>query len=200
MDRTVETYSSGQKMKLVFARSLISDAPILLLDEPTNTLDVQGARKLRKIVNELNKEEGKTVVYCTHQMFEADELCDRVAIIDYGNIVEIGSPNELKASLEQEDLIDIEGAFGVGIESEIASIAGVKTAFLRQLNGNGASEGENILSVTCKGSSRKVLPKIMDTLQTDGSSISYIKPRDVSLEDVFLHHTGRTLSEDTAVT
>ena len=66
IDRTVESYSSGQKMKMVFARALVNDAPILMLDEPTNTLDVKEARRLRAIVKEQNEEANKTVIYCTH--------------------------------------------------------------------------------------------------------------------------------------
>ncbi|MGA7270630.1 MAG: ABC transporter ATP-binding protein, partial [Acidimicrobiia bacterium] len=78
-DRTVETYSSGQKMKLAFGKALVNDAPLLVLDEPTNTLDVPSASELRAIVRDLNAA-GKTVIYTTHIMSEAETVGDRVAI------------------------------------------------------------------------------------------------------------------------
>jgi ABC-2 type transport system ATP-binding protein len=108
IDRTVETYSSGQKMKLAFAKALINQAPLLVLDEPTNTLDVPSARELRAIVRDLNGQ-GHTVIYTTHQMAEAEELCDRVAIMDQGKIIALGATGELRASLQQETVICVEG-------------------------------------------------------------------------------------------
>ena len=110
VDRTVETYSSGQRMILAFAKSLINDAPILILDEPTVTMDVPTARELRHIVKELNRQ-GKTIIYTTHLMHEAEELCDRVAIIDHGQIIALGTTAELKASIRTEDVVEMEGIF-----------------------------------------------------------------------------------------
>src|SRR3990172_7256092 len=107
-DRSVETYSSGQKMKLAFAKALINDAPLLILDEPTNTLDLPSARELRAVVRELNQQ-GKTVIYTTHIMSEAETMCDRVAIIDRGEVLALGSVPELKASMNREAVIRIEG-------------------------------------------------------------------------------------------
>src|SRR5262245_40838558 len=89
-DRAVESYSSGQKMKLAFAKALINDAPLLILDEPTNTLDVPSAHELRAVVRELNRE-GRTVIYTTHIMAEAETLCDRVAIVDHGQVLAVGT-------------------------------------------------------------------------------------------------------------
>lgn len=107
-DRAVETYSSGQKMKLAFGKALINDAPLLVLDEPTNTLDVPSASELRHIVRTLNQE-GKTVVYTTHIMSEAETLCERVAIIDRGQLLALGTVSELKASLRQDQVTHFEG-------------------------------------------------------------------------------------------
>ena len=91
----VETYSSGQKMNLAFGKALVNDAPLLVLDEPTNTLDVPSASELRAIVRDLNHQ-GKTVIYTTHIMTEAETLCDRVAIIDHGQLLALGTVEELK--------------------------------------------------------------------------------------------------------
>src|SRR5437867_9119434 len=103
IDRTVETFSSGQRMIVAFAKSLVNDAPILFLDEPTVTMDVPTARELRRIVREMN-DQGKTILYTTHLMHEAEELCDRVAIIDHGEIIALGTTQELKDSLSHEDV------------------------------------------------------------------------------------------------
>lgn len=196
-NRTVETLSSGQKMKFAFTRSLISDAPILLLDEPTNTLDVQGARELRRIVRRLNEEEGKTIVYTTHLMQEADELCDRVAIIDHGRIIDLDTPANLKASLatESSSVISIEGVFINGAVEKIQQIPGVLNAALSKLNG---TEATATLVVVCDNP-RAILPNVINTVITTGSSIAFLQTKDVTLEDVFLSKTGRTLAEDTTI-
>ncbi len=91
LDRPVETYSSGQRMKVAFARALVHDAPILVLDEPTNALDVHGARDLRLLLSELHRE-GRTVVFSSHILSEAEQLCDRVAIVDRGSIIALDTP------------------------------------------------------------------------------------------------------------
>ena len=94
-ERMVESYSSGQKMNLAFGKALINDAPLLVLDEPTNTLDVPSASELRSIVRQQNAQ-GKTIIYTTHIMSEAETLCDRVAIIDRGELLALGTVDELE--------------------------------------------------------------------------------------------------------
>ncbi len=91
----VETYSKGMKQRLQIARGLINDPDFLFLDEPTIGLDPIGARELRNIVKKL-KRMGKTIIFTTHYMQEADELCDRIAILDKGRIITIGTPTDLK--------------------------------------------------------------------------------------------------------
>jgi ABC-2 type transport system ATP-binding protein len=190
IDRTVETYSSGQKMLLAFAKSLINDAPILFLDEPTVTLDVHMAKELRKVVKELNKE-GHTIVYTTHMMQEADELCERVAIIDKGKIIALGTPSQLKASIPHEDVVNIEGIIPKKAVEELEEIHGVKKAVIKNEH-----EGKTYLGILCENS-RKILPKIIEVLTKSEAELEYIHPQDVTLEDVFIAKTGRALSVDT---
>jgi ABC-2 type transport system ATP-binding protein len=189
IDRTVETYSSGQKMKLAFAKSLINEAPILVLDEPTVTMDVHSARELRLIVKELN-EKGHTIVYTTHVMQEAEELCDRVAIIDRGEIITLGSPEELKAKIEKESVTKIEGIIPEKALMKVQALTGIKEAVLTSSNGMSRM-------VVVSENSRAVLPQIIRVLFDAGSTIEYISPEDITLEDVFISMTGRALSEDT---
>ena len=191
VDRTVETYSSGQKMKLAFAKSLIHEAPILILDEPTVTMDVHSARELRQIVKDLN-EKGITIVYTTHLMQEAEELCDRVAIIDKGEVIACGTPEELKGRIERESVTKIEGVIPEWALEEIQSMEGVKEAVLT--SNNGLSK-----LVIVSENSRVVLPHIIKKLFDSKSVIEYISPEDITLEDVFISLTGRALSEDTVV-
>jgi len=115
-ERTVESYSSGQKMKFAFAKALLNDAPVIFLDEPTVAMDVHGARKLRAIVKELPKH-GKTVVYTSHIMSEIVELCDEVAIIDKGKIIARDTPENLTKLSKKDRALSISGVFSeVAIE------------------------------------------------------------------------------------
>lgn len=189
--RTVETFSSGQKMLLAFAKALVNDAPILFFDEPTVTMDVPTARELRRIVRALNKEEGKTIVYTTHLMHEAEELCDRVAIIDRGQIIALGTPNELKSSLVRDDVVQMEGVFPTTVVERIRSIPGIRSVTVRD-----EAEGRVRLAVQCENS-RLLLPRMIEAASSDGASLEYIKPQEVTLEDVFITRTGRSLAVDT---
>jgi len=191
-DRTVETYSSGQKMLLAFAKALVNDAPILFFDEPTVTMDVPTARELRRIVRSLNKDEGKTIVYTTHLMHEAEELCDRVAIIDHGQIIALGSPNELKASLVREDVVHLEGVLPASVVDRLRAIPGIQ-----DVTAQAEANGRTSLAVRCDNS-RALLPRMIEAVTSDGASLEFIKPQEVTLEDVFVARTGRTLAVDTS--
>lgn len=192
VDRTVETYSSGQRMIVAFAKSLINDAPILFLDEPTVTMDVPTARDLRQIVKDLN-EAGKTILYTTHLMHEAEELCDRVAIIDHGGIIALGTTDELRRSLGQEDVVQLEGVFPEESVARMRAVPGI-----RAVNAVAMDSGLTKLDVACRDS-RAMLPKIIEAVTGNGATIQFIKPMEVTLEDVFIAKTGRTLSVDTRV-
>jgi ABC-2 type transport system ATP-binding protein len=103
----VETYSSGMQQRLHLARALLHDPELIFLDEPTVGIDPVGAREVRKIVKELI-DRGKTVLLTTHYMAEAEELCDRIAIIKEGNIVALDTPSALKSRISGDSVINIE--------------------------------------------------------------------------------------------
>lgn len=188
-DRTVETYSSGQKMNLAFGKALINDAPLLILDEPTNTLDVPSASELRAIVRHLNAQ-GKTIIYTTHIMAEAETLCDRVAIIDHGELLALGSIEDLKASLQRTRVIHIEGVISAKSAEAVRAIPSVSKATRTSKNGS------TLLMVVSDGG-REILPELIQTLSSSGASIQKLTPEEPTLEDVFIAKTGRTLAEDT---
>ncbi|MCK6624767.1 MAG: ABC transporter ATP-binding protein [Anaerolineae bacterium] len=190
-DRTVETYSSGQKMKLAFAKALINDAPLLILDEPTNTLDLPSARELRAVVRELNQA-GKTIIYTTHIMAEAETLCERVAIIDRGEVLALGTVAELKASLGREEVIHIEGVISAETSQVVQTLPGVSQAV------RATADGRTQLTVVGQNQ-RLLLPRLIETLSAHQAVIQKIVSEEVTLEDVFIARTGRTLADDTRV-
>src|SRR5438093_272443 len=100
-DDYVERYSTGMRQRLALARALLPNPPLVVLDEPTVGLDPQASRDLRDRVREL-KSQGRTVLLTTHYMEEADQLCDRVAIIDHGRIVALDTPAALKRTIRAE--------------------------------------------------------------------------------------------------
>jgi ABC-2 type transport system ATP-binding protein len=189
IDRPVESYSSGQKMKVAFAKAMIHDAPVLILDEPTIAMDFAAARKLREIVKMLNKE-GKTIIYTTHLMDEAQELCNRIAIIDHGEIIAIDTPENLIDELDQDDVITLAGEISEKTVKQIKSIEGVHDMSLVIKNGN---EHYKIICVDHK----KVLPGLITSITSNGSVVNSINVEKPTLGDVFIKLTGRSLSEDT---
>jgi ABC-2 type transport system ATP-binding protein len=190
-DRTVETYSSGQKMMLAFGKSLVNDAPVLILDEPTNTLDVPSARELRSLVRKLNSE-GKTVVYTTHIMAEAETLCERVAIIDHGEVIDQGPVDQLKRSLGREHVTHIEGVIPEAASLAVEALPEVSSVAIAASNG---ATRMTVLSTD----GRVVLPRMIEALTRNGALVQHVAPEEVTLEDVFVAKTGRTLDEDTRV-
>lgn len=196
-DRPVESYSSGQKMKFAFLRSLIADPPILILDEPTVAMDVQGARELRKIVKELNQDQHKTIVYSTHIMTEVEELADRVLIIDKGKIIDFDTIQNLTASLDQDESINIEGVFNSreDIISSLKTISGVKHVGFQKAT---TVEQNDILKIIVNDSKLQ-MPEIINELFKKNVQINYIDPKRISIEDVFIARTGYSLYEDTTV-
>ncbi len=188
-DRLFESYSSGQKMLFSFARAIVHDPPILLLDEPTAAMDVRNARKIRAIVKELNSD-GKTIIYTTHQMHEAEELCERLAILDYGRVIAEGSPAELKSLLRgRETVILIKGVFAPGIQEAVRDLDGVEAVE------QGEEGGEGYLRILAGGGS-EVLVSVIDALKGK-AEIHSVEQGVITLEDVFLHLTGRSLAQDT---
>ena len=190
-DRTVETYSSGQKMMLAFGKALINDAPLLVLDEPTNTLDLPSASQLRLIVRRLNTE-GKTVIYTTHIMAEAETLCDRVAIIDHGQLLALGTLADLKESLQRDHVTHVEGVISAKATEAVRLLAWVKQATRAD------QDGSTRLTVVAEEGQQN-LPELIQVLTRNAALLQKIAPEEPTLEDVFIAKTGRTLAQDTSV-
>jgi ABC-2 type transport system ATP-binding protein len=182
-DRPAKTYSGGMKRKLDIACGLLPDPKVLFLDEPTLGLDVQSRLKIWDYVRML-KARGMTVVMTTNYLDEADQLCDRLAIIDGGSIKTIGSPVELKIGLGGDivslTLKDTEKV--PSLETALKGQPAIKTV-------KATSEGLDIRVE----SAEKALPAILESANRVGCSIEFIQYNRPRLDDVFLAHTGRRI-------
>ncbi len=132
----VEGFSRGMRQRLHIARGLLHDPAILFLDEPSIGIDPIGARELRQTIGTL-RDEGKTILLTTHYMFEADELCDRIAVIREGQVVAQGTPEQLKARVTAGSVVEVEtfGTAGAGLADRLAqlrALAGVRGATVTQ--------------------------------------------------------------------
>jgi ABC-2 type transport system ATP-binding protein len=184
-DRPAKTYSGGMKRKLDIACGLLPDPKVLFLDEPTLGLDVQSRLKIWDYVR-LLKTRGMTVVMTTNYLDEADQLCDRLAIIDGGVIKTIGSPVELKVSLggdivsltlKERDKVPL-------LESALNGQPAIKAV-------KGTSKGLDIRVE----SPEKALPAILEAANRLGCTVEVIQYNRPRLDDVFIAHTGRRIEE-----
>jgi ABC-2 type transport system ATP-binding protein len=184
-DRPAKTYSGGMKRKLDIACGLLPDPKVLFLDEPTLGLDVQGRLKIWDYIR-LLKTRGMTVVMTTNYLDEADQLCDRLAIIDGGVIKTIGSPLELKVGLGG-DIVSLtikETDKVLSLESVLKGQPAIKAV-------RATSKGLDIRVE----SPEKALPIILECANRAGCSVEFIQYNRPRLDDVFLAHTGRRIEE-----
>jgi len=187
-DDYVERYSTGMRQRLTLARALLPDPPLVILDEPTVGLDPQASRDLRDRVREL-RAQGRTVLLTTHYMEEADQLCDRVAIIDHARIVALDTPAALKRTIRAEEVVHLE----LGIDGDDRTVLehlGRMATVARSERTNGT------LAVTAHcASARDFVPAAFDAARSAGATIRHVEVVPVTLEDVFLSLTGRALRE-----
>lgn len=186
----VEKYSTGMRQRVAIAKALLARPPILLLDEPTLGLDPQAARRLRELIAQL-KQEGHTILLTTHYMEEADQLSDRIGIIDTGRIIALDTPAGLKRRIDQKEIIRMEVSGWQGyIGEKLLALQEVENLVARR-------QGEDDLwEVSMQAqNSRTVLPKLIDNISQNGTrliNMNIVKP---SLEDVFIHLTGKALRD-----
>ncbi|HWF58721.1 MAG TPA: ATP-binding cassette domain-containing protein [Nitrospira sp.] len=184
-DRPAKTYSGGMKRKLDIACGLLPDPKILFLDEPTLGLDVQSRLRIWEYIRML-KTRGMTVVMTTNYLDEADQLCDRLAIIDGGKIKTLGSPAELKIALGG-DIVSLtlkETSRIQSLESDLTGRPAIKTV-------RATTKGLDIRVETPE----KALPTILESANRLGCDIEFIQYNRPRLDDVFIAHTGRAITE-----
>jgi ABC-2 type transport system ATP-binding protein len=182
-DKRVQTYSGGMRRRLELACGLINRPKVLFLDEPTLGLDVQTRAATWNYVKTLKKEFGMTIFLTTHYLEEADELCDRIAIIDHGRIVVIGSPTELKDSLGG-DIITLAIQKDEDITGLISKVEHVKD--VKKENGSYIIKSSN---------GELTAPLIIETLRNKGHVVTKLSLAKPTLNDVYLQYTGRSMRD-----
>ncbi len=175
--------SGGQKQRLALACALVGDPDLLFLDEPTTGLDPQARRQLWELIEEF-KLAGRTIVLTTHYMEEAERLCDRVAIMDHGKVIALGTARELIMSIGIEHMVEFSAAKGLDIAS-LCRMEGVRDVH--------PENGSVQMQVT---ELHRAVPALLDELSRQGVALTELRTHSASLEDVFVALTGRRLRDE----
>jgi ABC-2 type transport system ATP-binding protein len=200
--------SGGQKQRLAMAIALVGDPELLFLDEPTTGLDPQARRHLWDLVERL-KEAGRTIILTTHYMDEAQQLCDRVAIMDHGRVIALGTPKELIATVGGEDIVEF--AVGERTTADSSAAPAAKGASgsaqddkqkeryvpaLKAIPGVQSHRMEENLHQLSVSELHTAVPRIFAVLEEQGLHLSEFRTHSATLEDVFVQLTGRNLRDE----
>jgi ABC-2 type transport system ATP-binding protein len=178
-----EALSGGQKQRLAVACALVGDPQLLFLDEPTTGLDPQSRRQLWEVIGQM-KAEGRTVLLTTHYMDEAERLCDRVAVIDRGRVIALGSPRELIDREVGQNVLEFATASGELATTDLERLPGVSLA--RQQQSGWALSSDSL---------HATIPALLELLRSKQLDLARMSTRSATLEDVFLRLTGRKLRD-----
>jgi ABC-2 type transport system ATP-binding protein len=185
----IGTLSGGQKQRVALACALVGDPDLIFLDEPTTGLDPQSRRQLWELVEAL-KASGRTIVLTTHYMDEAERLCDRIAIVDHGRVIALGTPRELIATLAAEQIV----FFSVENAAEVApaTLQAIRESVCsdRPLR---ATDGGWELQVAA---AHVAIPTLLNVLEKNQLRLTELRTHTPTLEDVFVSLTGRALRDD----
>lgn len=184
-DDLVKTYSGGMRRRLEIARGLLHHPKILFLDEPTLGLDPLTRRHIWDYIKKLNESEGVTMLLTTHYMEEADYLCDRIAIIDYGKIVALDTPWNMKKTMGG-DVISLE---------TISKDENLKEDLLRIENVTAVDFVKNAIRLT-SSKGETLIPKAMDVMREHNVEVKSVSLHAPTLEDVFIKYTGHRLRDE----
>ena len=199
--------SGGQKQRLAMATALVGDPELLFLDEPTTGLDPQARRHLWDLVEEL-KRAGRTIILTTHYMEEAERLCDRVAIMDHGKVIAMGTPKELIATVCGEDIVEFAvtektdaGPSTRPAEAGLAQddsrgLSGVDAEALKKIPGVQSHRVDENLHQLSVSELHTTVPAIFAALEGQGLHLSEFRTHSATLEDVFVRLTGRNLRDE----
>jgi ABC-2 type transport system ATP-binding protein len=180
----VKTFSGGMKRRLEIARGFLHHPTVLFLDEPTTGLDPQTRRRIWEHIMTINRKKVLTVLLTTHSMEEADALCGRIAIMDHGRIIAMGSPQELKDGLGG-DVISLETNGDERIHALLESEDWVR----------GIRRHDGHVDITVREGETRI-PDLLQIGQTAGIAVHSVTLKKPTLEDVFIHHTGRTIRDE----
>jgi ABC-2 type transport system ATP-binding protein len=182
----VEKLSGGQRQRLAVATALVGEPDLLFLDEPTTGLDPQSRRQLWDVIRE-QKGRGRTVVLTTHYMDEAERLCDRVAVIDHGQVIALGTPAELIARVGGEHVIDLD-------YDPATPVRHTPDQFLELPTVRSARPAGDRVTLAA-GEPHRALPALLELVRATGAKLAGLTTRTATLEDVFVTLTGRHLRD-----
>ena len=196
----VRALSTGERQKLNFARGLLNDPWVLFLDEPTLGLDVSAARDLRE--HTLRWKEtapGRTVLLTTHYMVEADQLCDRIAIVDHGRILALGTPAELRRRVQSESIfrIELDQLPRNGGLAMLSQLPGVLSAVRSDDSEDGDGAGASSIALKVALASDSALTSVVTAVAEHGANLIGLQKSEPSLEDVFVELVGRGFGDET---
>jgi ABC-2 type transport system ATP-binding protein len=174
-DEKVGDYSRGMKQRLALARALLHESELLFLDEPTAGLDPVASRHVQDLITRLSREEKRTVFLCTHNLAEAQKLCDRVAVLEQGRLVALGTPTELARRLGHSLRLQVEVAAD-GLATTLDILNAVQSTSEPTLE-NGVA--------TIVGIDREAIPDLVTALAVAGVRMYRVTPQEPSLEDVY---------------
>jgi len=192
-DAWVGKLSGGQKQRLAVATALVGNPRILFLDEPTTGLDPQSRRQLWEIVRAFQKK-GGTVLLTTHYMDEAERLCDRLAIVDHGEIIAEGTPSDLIDQLGGHHVVEFQVSKDGNADSDNLDDDNLKR--WRSLPSVESVRREDSTVCLSVREPHLTIPALLDAVTSDGHQLEHLSTRQASLEDVFVLLTGRHLRED----
>ena len=178
--------SGGQKQRLAFACALVGDPELLFLDEPTTGLDPQARRQLWDLIEQF-KLAGRTILLTTHYMDEAERLCDRVAIMDRGKVIALGTPRELIASIGVEHVVE----FSAGDAAKALDVSAVRC--IEGVRSVRTENGSILMQVT---ELHQAVPALLSELSRQGVPLTELRTHSATLEDVFVTLTGRHLRDE----
>lgn len=183
----VATYSGGMRRRLEIARGLVHKPAILILDEPTLGLDPQSRHVVWELLQKFRKGDKLTILLTTHYMEEAEALCSKVAIIDYGKIVAMDTVDGLKKDIPQKDMVELTVS-GVAADAAVQEIKGISFVHTAVIT-------DNVMRISVDNGAQAI-PHLVDVLKKLGVDIQSVTLKKPTLEDVFIHFTGRPIREE----
>ena len=186
-DSRVSHLSTGQRQKMNFCRGFVTDPTVLFLDEPTLGLDVNAARSIRKYIKKwIAEKPSRTILLTTHYMAEADELCDRLAIIDGGKVLACDTPANLKRKVQQYPIFELSLAPGSDVTADIAKLPGVHQAT--------RTETPTTVEMKVALESDAIIGSVVQGVIAGGGKIQTLKKVEPTLEDVFIELVGHGIN------
>jgi ABC-2 type transport system ATP-binding protein len=191
-DARIGTFSTGMKQRINVIRAMVNQPEILFLDEPTLGLDPQSTVEIREMIRKINTDLGTTMILTTHMMVDADMLCKRIGVIDKGKIVALDTPQNLKKM--------VSGTDSTTFEFEVPNLTQAMISSVQSLKCVGSVSQEDQTRIKIRATGDDSFDSLIDALRSKNAKITSAKSLEPTLEDVFLHITGRSVVDQVSDT